>query len=316
MSFDLASATATIKAAAPSLDQDLLKYMLGYLTDETSDFSNSAVDDFLVPLLIECELTHQEKLSLCSHFAVNVDQTQDKLLDISQPRMNVSDALRFDETSKKRVDIRHGVSRIRTVTTTVDSKKLRKAELKIEAKRSARGAMDLYEGQVVPEWNPEKRPVIVVNQSKQTAVGEGRGKDIKLENFDIHFAGNKILTNANLTLAYGRRYGLVGKNGIGKSTLLRAIAHKELKVPSHIRILHVEQEIAGDDTTALVSVLSADEERESLLNLEIELNVKLNKLNLSVEEAAAISEQLKRVYTQLQDIESDKAESKYFLINC
>jgi ATP-binding cassette subfamily F protein 3 len=290
--------------------------MLGYLRDKSSDFSLAAVEDFLIPLLIECELTQEQKLHLCSSFAVKGDIIQDKLLDISHTRMNVTDDLTFGETSKKRVDIRHGVSRIRTVTTTVDSKKLRKAELKIEAKRSARGAMDLYEGQVVPEWNPEKRPDIVVNQSKQTAVGEGRGKDIKLENFDIHFAGNKILTNANLTLAYGRRYGLVGKNGIGKSTLLRAIAHKELKVPSHIRILHVEQEIAGDDTTALVSVLSADEERESLLNLEIELNVKINKLNLSVEEAAAISEQLKQVYTQLQDIESDKAESKYFFVNC
>ena len=43
--------------------------------------------------------------------------------------------------------------------------------------------------------------------------------------------------------------------GVGKSTLLRAIANRELYIPSHIKILHVEQEIAGDDTTGKASIL-------------------------------------------------------------
>lgn len=50
-------------------------------------------------------------------------------------------------------------------------------------------------------------------------------------------------------------------NGVGKSTLLRAIAHGELIVPAHINVLHVEQEIAGDETIALQSVLDADLKR-------------------------------------------------------
>lgn len=40
----------------------------------------------------------------------------------------------------------------------------------------------------------------------------------------IRFAGQEMLTGADLRLAYGRRYGLVGKNGIGKTTLLKHIA--------------------------------------------------------------------------------------------
>lgn len=106
------------------------------------------------------------------------------------------------------------------------------------------------------------------------------------------------------------RYGLVGKNGIGKSTLLRAIAKRELQVPDHIRILHVEQEIAGDDKTALESVLEADIERESLLEEEKTLNHKLNSSFTTIEEGAELSTRLKKIYAKLEEIESDKAESK------
>ena len=51
-------------------------------------------------------------------------------------------------------------------------------------------------------------------------------------------------SGASLTLAYGRRYGLIGRNGVGKSTLLRHIALREVPVPSHITILFVEQEVS------------------------------------------------------------------------
>lgn len=37
--------------------------------------------------------------------------------------------------------------------------------------------------------------------------------DIKIENFDVAFGGRVLLSNAELSLAYGRRYGLVGRNG-------------------------------------------------------------------------------------------------------
>jgi ATP-binding cassette subfamily F protein 3 len=43
-------------------------------------------------------------------------------------------------------------------------------------------------------------------------------------------------------------------------------------MPSHLRILHVEQEIEGSDTIALQSVLECDERRNALLNEEKELN--------------------------------------------
>ena len=41
----------------------------------------------------------------------------------------------------------------------------------------------------------------------------------------------------------GCRYGFVGRNGLGKTTLLRMISEKQLMIPSHISVLHVEQEV-------------------------------------------------------------------------
>lgn len=37
--------------------------------------------------------------------------------------------------------------------------------------------------------------------------------DIKIENFDIAAQGKLLFDKANLTIVYGRRYGLVGPNG-------------------------------------------------------------------------------------------------------
>ncbi len=45
-----------------------------------------------------------------------------------------------------------------------------------------------------------------------------------------------------------------------------------LKIPSHISILHVEQEVVGDDTEALDSVLESDTKRTQLLAEEKSLS--------------------------------------------
>jgi len=53
------------------------------------------------------------------------------------------------------------------------------------------------------------------------------------------------LNSRLLRLAYGRRYGLVGKNGVGKTTLFKAIAFMQIEgFPRHHRVLHVRQEVA------------------------------------------------------------------------
>uniref|UniRef100_A0A8D9AVA0 ATP-binding cassette sub-family F member 1 n=2 Tax=Cacopsylla melanoneura TaxID=428564 RepID=A0A8D9AVA0_9HEMI len=126
--------------------------------------------------------------------------------------------------------------------------------------------------------------------------------DIKVENFSISAKGNDLFVNANLLIANGRHYGLVGPNGHGKTTLLRHIASRVLSVPPNIDILYCEQEVVADDLTAVDSVLKADVKRTELL-------AECAKL-----EAAPYSEEqqekLKEVYEELKAIGADSAEPR------
>ncbi|KAJ3070472.1 hypothetical protein HDU98_006515 [Podochytrium sp. JEL0797] len=321
--------------AAPKMDSDSLEYALGYFAPGASnDLSIDALVEFLAPLLEDANnnITSSQARALCERLAKEIGSDVVKEDTHSLARkldhsVHIASGATDDSnaqetlaalgmgTGKKSTDLAHLASKNGPQGgSTVDQKKLRKAEMKLASKREERGAKgDLYE---IPVWNPNVAPAMIVNQMKPAAsVGqESRSKDVRIENFDIHFAGKKILTNADLSMSYGRRYGLVGKNGIGKSTLLRAIAHGELQLPSHIRILHVEQEIAGNDTEAIQSVLQADLEREGLLAEEKALNAQLMRTSISPEEATIAAERLKNVYLKLEEIDSDKAESRASLI--
>ena len=53
--------------------------------------------------------------------------------------------------------------------------------------------------------------------------------------------GKLLLENTQVSVTAGRRYGLVGPNGKGKSTLLRLIARRQIPVPEALDVLLVEQ---------------------------------------------------------------------------
>jgi ATP-binding cassette subfamily F protein 3 len=289
-----------------SMDAELKAYAMSYFEDDSNDLSIDGIKDFLEPILESIDIDPETIDQLCVELSsLDTNKKSEVIqLDKSVQMDSFTDTVKF---GSKVGDIRHGMSTRGPAKTTVDLRKLRNAEKKIDQKRKERGT---YLGEEIPEWNPNQAPSMVVNQAKQNSGGNSKSKDIKLEDFDIQFAGKKILQNATMTLAAGRRYGLVGKNGVGKSTLLRAIAHGELLVAPHIRILHVEQEIAGDDTSAIQSVLEADDERQGLLTEEKALNLKLNSKFTTIEEGEECNARLKQVYTKLEEIESDKAESK------
>lgn len=145
--------------------------------------------------------------------------------------------------------------------------------------------------------------VLSKKDAKVDAKGTSRSMDIRIENFDVSFGDRVLLAGADILLASGRRYGLVGRNGLGKTTLLRMISVKQLQIPSHISILHVEQEVVGDDTIALSSVLECDEKLNELWRREKELMKDPSK-----------SEELTEVYAQLQLLEADKAPSRASII--
>jgi len=52
----------------------------------------------------------------------------------------------------------------------------------------------------------------------------------------VRVKGKVLLENTNVTIAAGRRYGLAGPNGMGKSTLLRLLARRQARC-MHQRII-------------------------------------------------------------------------------
>ena len=104
--------------------------------------------------------------------------------------------------------------------------------------------------------------------------------DIKVHNLTIRAKGKILLENTTLTIAAGRRYGLVGPNGKGKSTLLRMIARRQVPVPENLDVLLVEQEVVGTEASALESVVAADVELMALREEETAINAKLGGLDI------------------------------------
>lgn len=64
--------------------------------------------------------------------------------------------------------------------------------------------------------------------------------------FSLAYGGKILLNNATLRLIRGRRYGLCGGNGVGKSTLMKAIARGQLDgfpPADELKTVYVEHDI-------------------------------------------------------------------------
>ncbi|KAM7483713.1 hypothetical protein LguiB_008296 [Lonicera macranthoides] len=138
-------------------------------------------------------------------------------------------------------------------------------------------------------------------------------KDITVDNFSVSARGKELLRNASVKISHGKRYGLVGPNGMGKSTLLKLLAWRKIPVPKNIDVLLVEQEVVGNDRSALEAVVSANEE---LIKLRHEVDSLQNSAAAAGDEedddanGLDTAEKLAELYENLQLMGSDAAESQ------
>lgn len=343
----MASYPLQVRKAAPSIDMVVSDYAAGYL-----NYLSQATEDSLLAttLNIDDEMKNIESLLISagakeSNITDLINKVSAEL--VSKLDSNMAKLQLTGDTSKRLLDkniltnkrdintslellgTSHNIEHTgRNMESRVDKKKLEKQERKIAKKIELRANKFVtYEASKLLNASSSKDYDSFFLEINPLDFGSsaGKSKDIKIDNFDLYVGdGNRILSEASLTLAYGRRYGLVGQNGIGKSTLLRALSRRELDIPKHITILHVEQEIKGDDTPAIKSVLDADVWRKSLLEEEVRISERIKEIETLRSQFDESSTEVKQLDNEREDLdlklnnvneklynmESDKAESK------
>ncbi|OQR85629.1 ATP-binding cassette sub-family F member 2 [Achlya hypogyna] len=133
-------------------------------------------------------------------------------------------------------------------------------------------------------------------------------KDINVLDFSITYFGKVLMESCDISLNYGRRYGLIGRNGSGKSTFMNVLGARGIPIPESIDIYHLKHEIEPSDMTALEAVISVDEERTKIQTEVDELSEKMLDENLPDEQAEKITNRLTDLYERLDEMDADSAE--------
>ncbi len=112
--------------------------------------------------------------------------------------------------------------------------------------------------------------------------------------------GRRFFEKAGVSLPPGSKVGLVGRNGVGKSTLFKLImgelvaGEDEISLPRNTRIGQVAQEHPATPVSLLDTILEADEERHTLLT------------RLETADPEAMGD----IWTRLIEIDADAAPSR------
>lgn len=124
---------------------------------------------------------------------------------------------------------------------------------------------------------------------------------LHINDLTYRIEGKTILQGATVAIPSGHKCGLVGRNGTGKTTLLKLIAGElsaddgSIRVPRHARIGYVAQEAPGGPESLIDWVLAADTERAALL---------------AEAEVASDAARIAAIHERLNDIDAHSAPAR------
>ncbi|XP_073043027.1 ABC transporter F family member 3 [Primulina eburnea] len=302
------------------VDQPIVDYIINVLADEDFDFGPDGEGAFeaLGELLVnsDCVDDDSECRLVCSRLSEKFGKhglvkEKPTVRSLSTPLRMYDGMDEEEEAPKKKPEPVDG-----PLLTERDKMKIERRKRKEERQREAQYQTHLEEMEAVKAGMPSA----VVNHD----FNEGPAvRDIHMEGFNVSVGGRDLIVDGCLTLSYGRHYGLVGRNGTGKTTFLRYMAlHAIEGIPKNCQILHVEQEVVGDDISALQCVLNADVERVRLLEEESHLLGLQREMDLEEDHGKsngeldgrfdknAIAQRLEEIYKRLELIDAYSAEAR------
>ena len=124
---------------------------------------------------------------------------------------------------------------------------------------------------------------------------------LQIRGITYRIGGRLLLSGASAALPDGHKIGLVGRNGTGKTTLIKLILGEltlesgSIGVPRNARIGTVAQEAPGGPESLLETVMEGDKERASLLREA---------------ETATDPHRIADIQTRLADIDSHSAPAR------
>lgn len=137
-----------------------------------------------------------------------------------------------------------------------------RAGIKARQAKGRQKILDRIERMDDPVFNPRRMRL-------KFEAGSATGDNVlKVRGIEKSFDGKKVLNNINFELFRGERVGIIGKNGIGKSTLLKIIVNKlkqdkgEIEFGSRVKVGYYDQNHM--DLTPVNNIL---QEINSSLNL-------------------------------------------------
>ena len=185
----------------------------------------------------------------------------------------------------------------------------------------------------IEAWENQKKPAPVPTCRHRNLKDGGFSKvtDIIVDSFSVAVAGRPLLEDSPLRIVIGRRYAIIGRNGIGKTVFLSALARGEITgINPDIHVACVEQDIdhlTRDKTRGVMDVvLDVDVERRQLMAEVAKLQAKLalppvalkggkgSAADVAAAGAAAAAASLVKVYARLADIDSDGAFARAAMI--
>lgn len=117
------------------------------------------------------------------------------------------------------------------------------------SKRSGKNKVAVRGKSPAPEPPTASAPneVAVTNDDTHFKIRLGHREpesDFKIEHITVAYGSKVLVKDQSLSLTWGRRYGLVGRNGCGKSSLLRMIAQREFTgLTDDMDIFFVDQQV-------------------------------------------------------------------------